>query len=44
VEINPEPTMLTASVTDIHLQGSASEVLLRLGKLLREPGSGPREH
>jgi len=30
VEINPEPTSLTASVTDIHLRGSASEVLRRI--------------
>jgi NAD-dependent deacetylase len=30
VEINPERTSLTASVTDIHLQGSASEVLRRI--------------
>jgi NAD-dependent deacetylase len=36
VEINPEPTSLTASVTDIHLRGSAAEVLRSLGKLLRE--------
>jgi NAD-dependent deacetylase len=41
VEINPEPTSLTATVTDIHLRGSASEVLRSLGKLLQEPGSGP---
>jgi negative regulator of replication initiation len=34
VEINPEPTSLTASVTDIHLRGSASEVLRRLLKEL----------
>jgi len=34
VEINPEPTPLTASVTDIHLRGSASEVLRRLLKEL----------
>jgi NAD-dependent deacetylase len=34
VEINPEPTSLTASVTDIHLRGSASEVLRRLMKEL----------
>jgi NAD-dependent deacetylase len=32
VEINPEPTSLTASVTDIHLQGGASEVLRLLLK------------
>jgi NAD-dependent deacetylase len=37
VEINPEPTSLTASVTDIHLRGSASEVLRRL---LRELSTG----
>ena len=48
VEINPEPTSLTASVTDIHLQGSASEVLRRLLKEL-SPGDetlplGPPEH
>jgi NAD-dependent deacetylase len=34
VEINPEPTSLTASVTDIHLQGGASEVLRLLLKEL----------
>jgi len=32
VEINPEPTSLTASVTDIHLRGTASEVI---GKMVR---------
>ena len=32
LEINPEPTSLTASVTDIHLRGSASEVIRRLLK------------
>jgi len=37
VEINPEPTSLTISVTDIHLQGSASEVLRLLLKEL-SPG------
>jgi NAD-dependent deacetylase len=37
VEINPEPTSLTASVTDIHLQGSASETMGRLIELLRDP-------
>ncbi len=40
VEINPEPTSLTASVTDIHLQGSASEVLGWLVGLLRDPANG----
>ncbi|HEY5577541.1 MAG TPA: NAD-dependent deacylase [Deferrimonas sp.] len=44
IEINTEPTSLTATVTDIHLRGSASEVLRSLGKLLQEPGSGPQEH
>jgi NAD-dependent deacetylase len=37
VEINPEATSLTASVTDIRLRGSASEVLRRLLKEL-SPG------
>jgi NAD-dependent deacetylase len=37
VEINPEPTSLTTSVTDIHLRGSASEVLRLLLKEL-SPG------
>jgi NAD-dependent deacetylase len=36
VEVNPEPTSLTASVTDIHLQGSASEVLWLLLKELSQ--------
>jgi NAD-dependent deacetylase len=40
IEINPEPTSLTASVTDIHLQGSASEVLGWLVGLLRDPANG----
>jgi len=34
IEINPEPTSLTSSVTDIHLQGSASEVLRALTILI----------
>lgn len=38
VEINPEETQLTASVTDVHVPGLASEILLRLVGLLREPG------
>ncbi|MGZ8473807.1 MAG: SIR2 family NAD-dependent protein deacylase [Candidatus Deferrimicrobiaceae bacterium] len=37
VEINPEPTSLTASVTDIHLRGSASALLVELIELLRPP-------
>ena len=44
VEINPEPTSLTATVTDIHLRGSASEVLPCLAELLREHGCRPQEH
>jgi len=37
VEINPEETSLSGNVTDIHLRGSASEVLLRI---LEEVSSG----
>jgi NAD-dependent deacetylase len=44
VEINPEQTQLTALVTDIHVAGSASETLLRLVGLLRDPGGNPRDH
>jgi len=44
VEINPEETTLTASVTDVHIPGAASEVLRRLVLLLRENESGPQEH
>ena len=48
VEINPEPTSLTASVTDIHLRGSASEILRRLLKELspgdEAPPSAPSGH
>jgi NAD-dependent deacetylase len=48
VEINPESTSLTASVTDIHLRGSASEILLRLLKELspedEAPPSSPSGH
>ena len=36
VEINPEETSLSADVTDIHLRGSASEVLGRLLKRLKD--------
>ncbi|HEX9191803.1 MAG TPA: NAD-dependent deacylase [Candidatus Deferrimicrobiaceae bacterium] len=42
VEINPEETSLTASVTDVHIPGGASEVLRRLVGMLREPGNGPQ--
>jgi len=44
VEINPEATSLTASVTDVHIIGGASEVLDRLATLLRKSGIGPQEH
>ena len=40
VEINPEPTALTASVTDIHLRGGASALIVRLVDLLRDPAGG----
>jgi NAD-dependent deacetylase len=36
IEINPEISMFTGSVTDIHLQGNASEVLALLEKELFE--------
>jgi len=35
VEINPEPTPLTATVTDIHLRGSASEVIGKMARIFR---------
>jgi NAD-dependent deacetylase len=35
IEVNPEETPLTARVTDIHLQGSASETIPRLLEQLR---------
>jgi NAD-dependent deacetylase len=37
IEINPEPTSLTASVTDIHLNGSASEVIGKMVRLFQDP-------
>ncbi len=42
VEINPEETRLTGSLTDVHVPGTASEVLRNLVGLLREPGLGSR--
>jgi len=39
VEINPEPTSLTASVTDIHLRGSASALIAGLIEQLRGPSA-----
>jgi len=44
VEVNPEETPLTASVTDIHIPGAASEVLRTLVGILRVPGGPPPEH
>ena len=44
IEINPEPTSLTATVTDIHLRGSASEVLRRLLERLQKPAVPPNAH
>jgi len=44
VEINPEETTLTASLTDVRIPGAASEVLRRLVGLLREPAGGPKGH
>ena len=37
VEINPEPTSLTGTVTDIRLPGSASEVIREMIRLFRDP-------
>jgi NAD-dependent deacetylase len=37
IEINPEPTLLTATVTDIHLRGSASAVLGRMVRMFQGP-------
>jgi NAD-dependent deacetylase len=41
VEINPEETPLTASVTDLHISGSASEILGSILQILKStpPGS-----
>jgi NAD-dependent deacetylase len=36
VEINPEPTRLTSSVTDLHLRGGASELLGRIIEPIKE--------
>lgn len=38
VEINPEETPLTPSITDIHLPGSASETVARLVETLKNRG------
>jgi len=37
VEINPEPTPLTASVTDIHLRGTASGVIGAMVRMFHDP-------
>ena len=37
IEINTEPTLLTATVTDIHLRGSASEVLGKMVRIFQDP-------
>ncbi|MDD5763044.1 MAG: NAD-dependent deacylase [bacterium] len=37
VEINPEPTSLTASVTDIHVGGGASEVIGKMVRMFQGP-------
>ncbi|QIA08250.1 SIR2 family NAD-dependent protein deacylase [Draconibacterium halophilum] len=34
IEINPEETVFTSVITDIHLKGKAAEILNQLGKLL----------
>lgn len=41
VEINPEETSLSGNVTDIHLRGSASEVLRRLLEVLPDDKNPP---
>jgi NAD-dependent deacetylase len=37
VEINPEPTLLTATVTDIHLRGTASGVIGKMVPMFHDP-------
>jgi len=39
VEINPEATPLSGNVTDIHLKGSASEVIGKMVRLLKDPAT-----
>jgi len=34
IEINPEETVFTSSITDIHLKGKATEIMSKLGKEL----------
>jgi NAD-dependent deacetylase len=36
IEINPESSLFTNSVTDLHLEGRAGEVLMEIGKMLFE--------
>lgn len=38
IEINPEETVLTSRITDIHLPGTASEAVTRLVEMVRNPG------
>ena len=42
VEINPEETPLTTSVTNVHIPGAASEILRCLVECLGDDGTGPR--
>jgi NAD-dependent deacetylase len=35
VEINPEPSLYTGSITDIHLAGGAAEIMRKLDELVR---------
>jgi NAD-dependent deacetylase len=37
IEINPEPSEYTGSVTDLYLQGTAREVMTELGSMLLSP-------
>jgi NAD-dependent deacetylase len=39
VEINPEDTSLSGNVTDIHLRGSASEVLGKMIRMFQDPAT-----
>jgi NAD-dependent deacetylase len=44
VEINPERTRLTSTVTDIHVSGSASAVLGRIVGFLQNRAPSPEDH
>jgi hypothetical protein len=41
LEINPEETHLTATVTDLHIPGTASSIFRRLVGLLRDNPGDP---